>query len=159
MDGSNSKVLHQNQRDPVGQYESFGQHTQLDLLFCCTSNVTEPRRLFYICFTCLKLHLFSGLQAFYKNRLKHLHDLQKLSLYNNPSALDLCSSPLQITQYHKTRQKIEGICQFCLVMDSNYDNFIKIHFPASTAVQLHAPLCIHVHFIPNSFEVIPLFGP
>lgn len=23
MDGSNSKVLHQNQRDPVGQYESL----------------------------------------------------------------------------------------------------------------------------------------
>lgn len=34
MDGSNSKVLHQNQRDPVGQSESFGWHAvKLYLIF------------------------------------------------------------------------------------------------------------------------------
>lgn len=32
MDGSNSKVLYQNQREPVGQYESFGSHNESDLL-------------------------------------------------------------------------------------------------------------------------------
>lgn len=37
MDGSNSKVLHQNQRDPVGQYESSGPHADGELLVSCVS--------------------------------------------------------------------------------------------------------------------------
>lgn len=42
MDGSNSKVLHQNQRDPVGQYQSSRQHADADLLVSRTSDVTHP---------------------------------------------------------------------------------------------------------------------
>lgn len=38
MDGSNSKVLHQNQRDPVGQYESSGPHADGELLVSCVSD-------------------------------------------------------------------------------------------------------------------------
>lgn len=37
MDGSNSKVLHQNQRDPVGQYERSGPHADGELLVRCVS--------------------------------------------------------------------------------------------------------------------------
>lgn len=41
MDGSNSKVLHQNQRDPVGECESSGQHADGDLL---VSHIPYQRR-------------------------------------------------------------------------------------------------------------------
>lgn len=42
MDGSNSKVLHQNQRDPVGECQSSGQHADGDLLVSCVWHVPHP---------------------------------------------------------------------------------------------------------------------
>lgn len=41
MDGSNSKVLHQNQRDPVGQYESTVPHADGELLVSCVSDAAR----------------------------------------------------------------------------------------------------------------------
>lgn len=92
-------------------------------------------------------------------QIKHSPDLQTHN--HNPSALDWISlffsllaavwkNMSQITKRHQTRQKIDGICQYCLVMGSIYDNFIQTNSPAPTAVLLPAPLCIHVQVSPSS---------
>lgn len=72
MDGSNSKVLHQNQREPVGQYKSFG-YPELDLLFSWIANVRKDEKLHsysykFSLFSLLKSSIFTcTLDWFYLN--------------------------------------------------------------------------------------------
>lgn len=161
MDGSNSKVLHQNQRDPLGQSRSFGEHNvpgacvKWQLLFPFFSASFWQAPLAGLTQTlCVYMHLVIWFDLNINDQIKAFTQLAAIQFlptfdlfhywatFVEGRAAVRCKHP----QYHKTRQKIEGICQRCLVMDSIYGHLIWLNFPASTAAPLH--LCsLHSKFI------------